>query len=117
MISGMAIGWDVAVAEACVLCGVPFVAAVPFEGQELRWPEASQARYLYLLRRAEHIHVVSLNGYSNAAFHARNRWMVDQCEAVVALWDGSPTGGTANCVAYANSVGKATINLWNIFVR
>jgi uncharacterized phage-like protein YoqJ len=30
----------------------------------------------------------------------RNEWMVDHCDLLIAVWDGSE-GGTANCVRYA----------------
>ena len=31
---------------------------------------------------------------------ARNQWMVDHCQLLIAVFDGSP-GGTKNCVDYA----------------
>ena len=37
VITGMALGMDLAVAKACVLSDVPFEAAIPFRGQHLRW--------------------------------------------------------------------------------
>jgi uncharacterized phage-like protein YoqJ len=33
---------------------------------------------------------------------ARNEWMVDNSNAMIAVWDGSP-GGTANTVKYAQA--------------
>jgi hypothetical protein len=38
VISGMALGWDQAVAEAAVKASTPFIAAIPFRGQESKWP-------------------------------------------------------------------------------
>lgn len=38
--------------------------------------------------------------------------MVDRADAVVALWDGGATGGTAKCVQYAEKHGKRIDNLW-----
>jgi uncharacterized phage-like protein YoqJ len=35
----------------------------------------------------------------------RNEWMVDRCDKLIAVWDGSK-GGTGNCVDYAKSVNK-----------
>jgi uncharacterized phage-like protein YoqJ len=116
VITGMALGWDTAIAEACVRFNVPFIAAVPFEGQEQRWPEAAQARYRILLNWAERIQIVSSGGYSVSAMHARNRWMVDTAHAVVALWDGTPSG-TANCIDYARRAEKEVLNLWDAFFR
>ena len=38
----------------------------------------------------------------------RNEWMVDNCDAVIAVWDGAP-GGTANTVDYARKLGKSVL--------
>lgn len=118
MISGMALGWDMAVATACVQMKIPFIAALPFEGQENRWPELSKIKYKELLALADNIHVVSLFEFTNIAhvMHTRNRWMVDHCDKLVSLWDGQESGGTFQCVKYAESVRKPIINLWNDFM-
>ena len=33
----------------------------------------------------------------------RNEWMVNNCDVLIAVWDGT-SGGTANCVKYAESL-------------
>lgn len=99
-ISGMALGVDQWAAEVCVEMQVPFTAAVPFNGQESRWPEDSQRRYRELLAKASDVVVVSDGGYEAWKMQRRNQWMVDNADVLVAVWDGSP-GGTANCVKYA----------------
>ena len=38
----------------------------------------------------------------------RNQWMVDNCELLIAVFDGT-SGGTANCVNYAKSIRKNTV--------
>lgn len=119
IISGMALGWDTALAMAALQLKVPLVAAIPFEGQESQWPEPSQKRYRAILERAK-VHVVCPGGYSPAKMQERNEWMVDRCDILWALWDGS-TGGTANCVRYADQRQQSTglfppivlINLWS----
>ena len=112
VISGMALGWDQAVAAASLLAGIPFVAAVPFEGQERKWPARSQEIYRELLIQAARIHVVGEHGWSRDAFQRRNEWMVDHCDRLVALWNGS-SGGTGNCLVYAQYRNKPVDNLWN----
>ena len=106
VISGMAIGWDQALAEAAVRLGIPFVAAIPFVGQESRWPKKSQEQYRELLAKAEVV-VDTSNGqsYHPRLMQVRNEWMVNalgDTGILVALHDGS-TGGTANCIKYAKS--------------
>lgn len=111
VISGMALGWDQAWAQAAVDLGIPFVAAVPFIGQEKAWPPMSQFAFEQLLKCAAEVVIVSRGGYSVRAMHARNEWMVDHCDLLAALWDGT-SGGTDGCVAYAAKVGRPMVNLW-----
>jgi uncharacterized phage-like protein YoqJ len=113
IISGMALGWDQAWASAGLALGIPLTAAVPFRGQEKVWPELSQLFYRGLLERATHIEYTPKGVYNaNIAFAMRNEWMVDNCDRLVALWDGS-NGGTANCVRYAKRVQRPYTNLWS----
>lgn len=111
-ISGMAQGWDFAFARASLELGIPFIAAVPFDGQEALWPAETQIAYRDLLTRAATVHIVSPGGYSAAKMRLRNEWMVDNGTRLAALWDGS-TGGTASCVRYAEQVGLPLENLWS----
>jgi uncharacterized phage-like protein YoqJ len=115
MIVGMALGWDTACAQACLALGVPFVAAIPFRGQEQRWPDAAQLRYHKLLSASCELRVIS-SVASIHAMQARNRWMVDNCTNLVALWDGSQ-GGTKNCVEYAEVLERPYSNPWHEFSR
>ncbi len=110
VISGMALGWDQAVAAACVALGIPFVAAVPFRGQENTWPAQARERYDRLLDAADEVTIVSSTEAADP-MQVRNCWMVDRADAVLALWDGS-WGGTFNCVTYARKVGRPITNLW-----
>lgn len=111
VITGMALGWDQAVAEAAILRGLPFIAAIPFAGQEKVWPAASQERYRKMLKLAMEVAYVSPPGYAGWKMMERNKWMVYRADVILALWDGSP-GGTANCVRYAESVGKKVVDVW-----
>lgn len=108
---GMALGWDTAVAMACVFLEIPFEAAVPFKGQELRWPKPAQDRYNWLLTMASKVVILSETYEGGATMHKRNHWMVDRCDLVLALFSGGP-GGAAGCVEYAEKKGKKIINLW-----
>lgn len=106
-ISGMALGFDQILAEIFVELSIPFIAAVPFVGQEGRWPAASQQHYAKLLSVAKDVVVVCEGGYAAWKMQRRNEWMVEQLEEpedrLLACWDGS-AGGTGNCVSYANEV-------------
>lgn len=111
VITGMALGWDQALAQAARSLDIPYTAAVPFDGQENAWPLNSQILYRDLLVDADDRELVCEGGYAPWKMQKRNEWMVDHADRVLALWDGS-SGGTANCIAYANKVGKPITNLW-----
>lgn len=116
VISGMAIGWDMALARAAVALDIPFTAAVPFEGQQGRWSPAQQAEYSFLLSRAHAVKYVCAPGFAAWKMQRRNEWMVDNSALVIALWDGS-SGGTANCVRYANARGVQIRNVWDTYAN
>jgi uncharacterized phage-like protein YoqJ len=104
VVSGMALGWDQAIAEAALRIGIQLVAALPFGGQENRWPLAAQERYRALLKRAT-IKLVCDGDYAAWKLQRRNQYLVTSSDLLLALWNGSD-GGTANCVGYADRVGR-----------
>ncbi len=105
VISGMALGFDQYLASVAIKLGIPVIAAVPFKGQECKWPAQSQKAYNKLLSLVSEIVIVSEGEYSAAKMQIRNEWMVNRADAVIACWDGS-NGGTCNCVKYAESINK-----------
>lgn len=115
IISGMALGWDQALAQGAINAGVPFHAYIPCAGQEKRWPQRSRLRYHEILGMAEHKKYICVD-YSPRCMQDRNIAMVDNSDEVLALWDGS-SGGTSNCVKYAKSVDKEIHNLWSSWTK
>jgi uncharacterized phage-like protein YoqJ len=105
IISGMALGVDMIFANLAINRGIPFIAAIPFEGQESKWPEGSQRVYRKILSYAKQTVIVCPGGYAAWKMQKRNEWMVDRADLVIAVWDGSE-GGTHNCVNYAIDKGK-----------
>lgn len=114
VISGGALGWDQALALAAWDLGIPLTMALPFLDFDSRWPKQSRDFLAYLNKNAHEVVYVSEPGYNPYKMQVRNVWMVDHCDAVLALWNGS-SGGTANCVSYAEKAGKPIINLWERF--
>ena len=114
VISGMALGWDQALARAAISLGIPLLAALPFKDQDCKWPARSREDFADILGKAMQVVVVSEGGYSAHKMQLRNEYMVDKCDSLLALWNGAP-GGTANCVSYANRVGRPVTNLWSSF--
>ena len=111
VITGMALGVDQWVAELCVENGLPFVAAIPFPNFSTPWPQRSQEHYRYLLSKAERVHICDQSPiYSPDLLWLRNRWMVDNSDAVLAVrrsdLAGTRSGGTNGTVDYARQKRK-----------
>lgn len=114
-ISGMALGADTWWAVSVLACGARLAAYVPFEEQADRWPGVDKALWWHLRERASREVVVTHNGYSAGALHARNDAMLDATAAagglVVALLKPEASGGTAATVAKARKRGMALLVL------
>lgn len=122
VISGMALGWDQALATAAHALDIPFIAAVPFVGQDRTWGRREREEYNFLLSKA--VRTVVVCPFSlNIAYHRRNEWMVDELiqrfyrpSRLLALWNGNP-GGTSHCVEYAAGWMVPTDNLWDAWIE
>ena len=101
IISGMALGTDQWAAETAIALGLPFIAAVPCDGQDSKWPEESQRRYQKILDAAVQVVVVSPGPYAPEKMHLRDRWIVDNSHALLAVWNGIRHGGTFGTIRYA----------------
>jgi uncharacterized phage-like protein YoqJ len=108
VISGMALGVDQWAAIISYRLGIPFIAAVPFIGQESVWANESKKIYNKLLSKAVEKVIVSDGEYSAQKLQIRNEWMVDHCDKLIGIWDGTP-GGTGNCIKYAKLKNKEII--------
>lgn len=108
--TGMALGWDQAVAKAAIELKIPFIAAVPFYGQQNAWPESSQVIYRQLLHQAADVVVVTESDeYRPEYMQRRNQFMVDASNMLLALWNPEEKrGGTFNCIRYAESTKKGS---------
>lgn len=108
VITGMALGVDQWAAMIAYKLKIPFLAAIPFENQESKWPETSQKTFRLLRKLASEEVIVSPGKYSAAKMQVRNEWMVDNCDKLIAIWDGTE-GGTGNCINYAKSINREII--------
>jgi uncharacterized phage-like protein YoqJ len=112
IITGMAIGVDTLWVLAAMLENIPFIAAIPFEGQECKWNDEQKLLYKNILDHPlclEKRYICS-PGYSVWKMQKRNEWMVDNCDILVQVWDRT-SGGTANCIKYANQVNRKRIDI------
>ena len=116
VVTGMALGWDQALARAARREGIPYVAVVPFEGQESRWHSTDRAAYKDLLTGAESVVIVAEDVVDfRQALMDRNERMVDISDGVLGLWDGRHHGGTFHCLQYAHAQGKRVHHLFQLW--
>lgn len=113
-LSGMAVGFDLAAAEAVLACrrecpGMRLVAVIPFEGQAARFPAAEQARFRQVAAAADETVVLSAL-YHRGVYTVRNNFLVDHAAFLFAWFDGSP-GGTSYTVRRAIRLGRSVCNL------
>jgi hypothetical protein len=51
----------------------------------------------------------------SSAYLAASQYLIDRCDLLLAVWDGSPatgSGGTADAVAYARERGRSIMIVW-----
>lgn len=99
-ISGFAVGADLLfaeiVAELKEACPITLEAAIPYPGR-MKTPDETFQR---LIRCCDTVKIHS-DVYSKGCYMRRNRYMVDQSQRVIAVYDGRLCGGTAATVRYA----------------
>lgn len=117
-ISGMSAGVDLwAAAEVLSLRetnpAVELVAAVPFAGQESRWPIPLQREYRRILDACQRVEYLFREKEAaedaSACYRQRNRWMVDRADTVIAVCEvdvADSRTGTAATVRYARRLQK-----------
>lgn len=113
ILNGMALGFDQIAAKVALLRGIPIEACIPYEGQESKWSQKAQARYIDMLNNPlVKVNIMTEGGFANWKFHYRNKYMVNNSAALVCCWNGDKEGGTASCVEYAHEKGIQVYNIW-----
>lgn len=110
---GMAPGFDLLALEILVEIKkerrIYLEACIPYPGQERRYSLKDRERYEKLLGACDQ-KTVLFDGYRDGCFLARDRYMVD-CADVVLAYLAKKSGGTAYTVNYASKKGVAVIYL------
>ena len=107
-ISGMALGVDTIFALVALKLGTPLESAIPCQNMDKLWRPESKQLFNSILERATTVTLVTDKPYKPQYMQTRNEYMVDHCDLLIAVWDGTP-GGTYNCIRYAKQVGKQII--------
>ncbi len=108
-ISGMALGADLDFAETVLKLrnkySITLECAIPCPDQTLKWNNKDKMRYDNILKLADKVTLIS-ERYTPVCMLKRNRYMVDKCELVIAVFNGIQTGGTWYTINYAKSKNK-----------
>lgn len=111
-ISGMAMGVDIYAAEAVLELKkkyphITLECAIPCETQANRWSEGWRNRYFDIIYRSDDAQTLQTH-YTSDCMMKRNKYMVDNSDVVIAVWNGKKSG-TGNTVDYALKNGKKVI--------
>lgn len=101
---GQAPGADIKAAMSCYFEQIPYCAVVPWAGHKDSMPDAYWlSQWEEAIKYADRVEVLSdSKEYLGPwLYHNRNQFMVDHADAVLAIWDRKPGGGTASTVEYA----------------
>jgi len=113
-ISGMALGVDMIAAEIVLELKdeypeITLECAIPCETQASKWSEKYRYRYFKIVEMSDKETLLQTH-YTADCMHKRNRYMVDNSDYVIAVWDGSPSG-TGKTVVYAKENNKTILQI------
>jgi uncharacterized phage-like protein YoqJ len=103
-LSGVALGADIWAAEIInemkkKHTDISLIAVRPCETQANRWPKDDKIRYFEILQLCDEVKTLKTN-YTRSCMFERNRYLVDNAQYLIAIYDGSKKGGTAYTVKY-----------------
>lgn len=113
--SGMAMGFDIAAAEAVIrlkrnYLDVELICIIPFKGQNSKFSCDDKRRYNDIISRSDEV-IILLENYSAECYMLRNNYLVDNSTVVVTYYDGS-RGGTEYTVRRAR---KKMCEILNVY--
>jgi len=96
VLTGMGLGAEQLAAEAALAAGVPYVAVLPFPGQDAVWPARARQRFATLLDKAHAqvlLQAAAPTGKQavSGALARRDAWLARHADEAVVVWDGDDT--------------------------
>jgi len=106
-ISGMALGIDMLCADLILELkkghpNIKLECAIPCLNQTAKWNDESKVSYDNILKLADKITYVSNCNYYNGCMAKRNKFMVDNSDMLIAVFNGSE-GGTKQTIEMAKN--------------
>ena len=114
-LTGMALGVDTLFAESVLDLkeGDPdkylLECAIPHRNQDKMWKPKDKDWYNTILSFADKKTLVTDSDYKPYLLQKRNEYLVDNCDVLIAVWNGNSKSGTYNAVRYAKKHNKEII--------
>lgn len=117
--SGFAIGFDLLAAMVVVELkkqydDIKLIAVIPFLGQEEKYSPKDKFLYNQMLAQADEDLVLAESYTSNALYHKRNDFLIDNATKIYAYYNGAPRSGTGSTMRKATTKGIETVNLYEM---
>ena len=100
--SGMAMGTDQIFARVVEDMNIPLICCYPYRRNSFHPVEQD------INAKAKDVRFIS-EQYSKKAYWIRDKYMVDNCDVLLAVFDGKKEGGTWITVDYAQKIGKPVV--------
>jgi len=112
--SCLAVGADQLFAEIILKNNIPLIAIIPSRNYEITFDNNHIKAYEYLLKKANKVVQLEHSQPTESAFFEASKFMLNNCELLIAIWNGLPSkglGGTADVVNYAIETKKNIIHI------
>ena len=113
--SSLAEGADQLVAQLILDAGGQLHVVIPSKDYDTTFSGPPKHEYERLLSAASATTDLSFPEPSEEAYDAAGKWVAEQCNVLIAVWDGLPArglGGTADAVAHARALGRDVRIVW-----
>lgn len=119
-LSSLAVGADQIFAIELLALGGELNAVVPADDYESTFSASDRLKYTALIAEASSATVLDFAASSETAYNAAGAWIVENCDLLIAVWDGLQArglGGTGDVVASAKALGRQVVVVWPAGVR
>ena len=116
VLTGLQLGSETLGAEAAIEAGVGFVAVLAFPDPSARWPAAAQKHFDSLVDQASDVVVLAKTVPATTAqvakaFAARDRWLQQEADEAVVVWDGGANAIEKQLRAFERALGE---DVWRL---
>jgi hypothetical protein len=112
--SALAIGADQLFAQAALGLGIPLVGVIPFNDYPADFDGEDRLRFEQLLTCCHEVYRLPNKRRSDRAYLEAGKWVVNQVDYLVAVWNGLPAegiGGTGDIVAFAEKKKRSVLRI------